>query len=387
MLDDQMLSRLSPQILKLQSQSRAPITVYVLNSPGGQTAAMQGIIRLLKLADQDGTSPCHVITVVTNKAQSAAADLVSAGDYSIAFPSSMLLYHGVRTPMLIPTLQPFTAERTSLLAHILRLTNDAYAMDLARKAEKRFLLRFMILYPEFKDVRDAVAPKTISDLDCFVTLLSQRLSAKAIEVLQKAQERYRRYEPLMSKLLDKASKQSGPAIPAHIEAQRIKAIVNFEVSSNKRNKGWTFKDGGGLTRVVEDFFLMAEYLENQQSDRLEHWCLTVGKMSLSKSEQETLNQIADEKARNEQLIKTVRPIIQPVWMFFIALCHALQEDDNELTAVDAYWFGLVDEVWGNATLVASRWFEEFEADQQPSESDDKETKSGDAKEKPVATGA
>ncbi len=382
-----MLSRLSPQILKLQSQSRAPITVYVLNSPGGQTAIMQGIVRLLKLADQDGASPCHIITVVTNKAQSAAADLISAGDYSIAFPNSTLLYHGVRTPMLIPTLQPFTAERTSLLAHILRLTNDAYAMDLARKAEKRFLLRFILLYPDFQKLRDAKAPKTVSDLDCFATLLSERLSANAKKVLQRAQERYRRYEPLMSKLLDKASNQVGPAIPAKIEAQRIKAIVDFEVSSNKNNKGWTCKDGG-LTRIVEDFFLMAEYLENQQSDRLEHWCLTVGKMSLSKTEKETLDKITDEKARNEQLIKIVRPIIQPVWMFFIALCHALQEDDNELTAVDAYWFGLVDEVWGNASLIASRWFEEFEEDPpQPSKSDDKEKKSSDTKEKPVATGA
>ena len=132
--------------------------------------------------------------------------------------------------MLIPTLQPFTAERTSLLAHILRLTNDAYAMDLARKAEKRFLLRFILLYGGFQKVRDAKAPKTVSDLDCFATLLSDRLSANALKVLQKAQERYRRYEPLMSKLLDKANKQAGPAIPAKVEAQRIKAIVDFEVS-------------------------------------------------------------------------------------------------------------------------------------------------------------
>jgi hypothetical protein len=72
-------------------------------------------------------------------------------------------------------------------------------------------------------------------------------------------------------------------------------------------------------------------------------------------------------------------------MFFIALCHALQEDDNELTALDAYWFGLVDEVWGNTSLFASRWFEEYEEDQKPSKSDDKEKESGDAKEKPVAS--
>lgn len=48
--------------------------------------------------------------------------------------------------------------------------------------------------------------------------------------------------------------------------------------------------------------------------------------------------------------------------FFIALCHALQEEDNELNATDAYWFGLVDEVWGNADLFSRRLFEEFAPD-------------------------
>jgi hypothetical protein len=75
-----------------------------------------------------------------------------------------------------------------------------------------------------------------------------------------------------------------------------------------------------------------------------------------------LGKITDEKARDEKLIEKVQPPVLPLWMLFIALCHALQEDDNDLTAADAYWLGLVDEVWGDSSMITTRWFAEFEPD-------------------------
>jgi ATP-dependent protease ClpP protease subunit len=359
-----MFSKLTPLIIKLQKANRNPITVYVGDSPGGNTAILQSILKMLRLPDQDGGSPCHVITVVTNRAASSAADLISSGDYAIAYPDSSLLYHGTRIPGLIPALQPLTAERTSVLSHILRLTNDTYAMDLARKSEKRFLLRFMMLRIRFQEIRKANAPKVMSDLDCLLTLLSPGLSPSARKVLTKSKERYDRYAPLITKFLSKpdAKKMSHPAKD---EAARLRSIVTFEFEANKNSANWTFKDGGGLSKVLEDFFLIAEYLENQRSDRLKTWCINVGKNSLSKADQDALDQIKNEKERNEELFTKVKPIIEPIWMFFVALCHALQEDDNEITANDAYWFGLVDEVWGETTHITGRWFEEFSVDPPP----------------------
>jgi hypothetical protein len=382
-LDDQMLSRLTPEIIKLQYADRSPITVYILDSPGGQVEIMQGILRALRMTDQDAGPPCHIITVVTAKAQSAAADLLSAGDYCIAYPNSTILYHGVRMQSILPVLQPFTAERTSLLAHFLRLTNDSYAMDLARKAEHRFLLRFVLMRPEFAKFREDNPQKALSDFDCFLGLLSEKLSSNAKKVLKKAQERYARYAPLLNKLIIKANKQEGPEVPAVVEAERIKAIIDFELAQNKSNLTWTFKEGGGLSRLVEDFYLIAEYIETQQSERLKHWCLNLGRMSLSKADKEELEKIPDEETRNEKLIEKVQPPTQPVLSFFIALCHALQEEDNELTAVDAYWFGLVDEVWGNSALFSGRLFEEYVPDEPEDAKEEAKPEAG----KPAPAGA
>jgi hypothetical protein len=50
--------------------------------------------------------------------------------------------------------------------------------------------------------------------------------------------------------------------------------------------------------------------------------------------------------RHAKIVAKLRPVIQPIWLFFVALCHILQERDNVLTAADAYWLGLIDEVIG-----------------------------------------
>jgi ATP-dependent protease ClpP protease subunit len=385
LLDDKLLSRLTPLILRLQAQNRKPITAYILDSPGGNTSIMHSILHMLRLSDQNSSTPCRLITVATTKAASAAADLLSSGDYAIAFPGCSLLYHGVRTPGLIPALQPLTAERTSLLAHILRLTNDAFAMELVKRTEKRFVFRFIFSRPKFEEVRAKNPNKVLSDLDCFMEVVSEKLSFKATKVFKKAQERYARYEPLLANLTTKG-KPDRRKNPVKVEAARIKAIVDFEVAENKPNPGWTFKDGG-LTRLAEDFFLIAEYLESQQSERIKYWCGVIGQYALSKEELAEIDKITDESAKNEALTTKVQPYLQPLWSFFVALCHALQEDDNELTAEDAYWLGLIDEVMSDTSLLTERWFEEWREDPPPAPKDTDEEGKVKANEKADSTTA
>jgi len=248
-INEQLVSRLTPQILQLQSDSRDPITVYILSSPGGHVVSMEAVLRLLKSSDQDLSLACDLITVVTNKAASAAADLLASGDYAIAFPESMILYHGIRTPFR----ESMTAETTSLLAHYLRLSNDAYAIELARKVEMRFLFRFLVLRTEFKDCRQKNAAKNLSDLDCFLNLVMEKLSKKARAVFEKAKHRYGRYEALLTNVMQKGKTSKGPRRMAQMEADRIKAILDFEVKTNKDDPSWTFKDGG-MARLGDDFF-------------------------------------------------------------------------------------------------------------------------------------
>jgi ATP-dependent protease ClpP protease subunit len=357
--DDKLLTKITPQILRFLAHNRKPITAYILDSPGGNTAVAQGILRMLHSSNQDSEKPCRLITVVTAKAQSAAADLLSAGDYAIAYPDSSLLYHGIRIPALIPSLQSLTAERTSLLAHLIRITSDAFAMELSRRAEGRFSFRFWSLFPTFAEIRKK-SPK-LTDFNCFVKHVTPRLSKGAQKVFAKAQTRYERYQPLLERLA--AKKKGGKKNKVtDEEARQIKAIVDFEREENKAKAGWTFKHDG-LSRITEDFFQIAEYIETIEGKRLDKWCKQFGRVGLDNDALQEIDAIADEKARDEALIAKVKPSIQPLLSFFIALCHALQEDDNELSAVDAYWLGLIDEVNGADDLLTLRWFAEWKTDE------------------------
>jgi ATP-dependent protease ClpP protease subunit len=143
-IDQQMADRLTPQIIKLQAASRNPITVFI-DSRGGDVAIGELILKLLNASNQDSAPPCQIITVVTHRASSAAADLLSAGDYAIAYPESVIFYHGVRQSLV----DPVTVEYGSALTDSLRISNDQSAMVLARKTEWRFMFRFVTLQAQF----------------------------------------------------------------------------------------------------------------------------------------------------------------------------------------------------------------------------------------------
>jgi ATP-dependent protease ClpP protease subunit len=355
-IDDGLVARLTPQILKLQSANRLPISVYI-DSPGGSVNSMETILRLLNLSDQDSSGPCRIITAVTTRASSAAADLLSSGDYALAFPSSSILYHGLRTYEK----NPLTLESTSVLANALRVSNDAYAMALARKIEDRFSFRYVTVRNEFEALRSERNAPWLTDLDCFVEIITAKLSDGARKVWSKAKDRHGRYQALLDSVLKRAKTDLSKRSIAEVEADSIKAIVAFEVKTNKKNPKWSFR-AGGIGRLADDFFLLNEYVMTYSSERLRNWCTSFGKWTLPQNEANEIDAIADEKERSEKLVEKVRPILQPIWSFFVALCHALQEGENELTATDAYWLGLVDEVIGEDALWTTRYLEEFTPD-------------------------
>src|SRR5262249_34472778 len=154
------------------------ISIYI-DSRGGNTASAEQLLSLLTASNQDSASPCRLITVVTSRAASAAADLLSSGDYAVSYAGSTILYHGVRNTFDIP----LTAEFASLLSENLKLSNDRYAMALVRKSEWRFMYRFVTLRNEFDQVRAKTPSRSLTDLECFLELLQEKTSQKAGKVL------------------------------------------------------------------------------------------------------------------------------------------------------------------------------------------------------------
>ena len=262
MINRDLVSRLTPQILKLQAVSRDPITVYI-DSPGGVVSSMETILETLNLSDQDSSEPCHIVTAVTTRAASAAADLLSSGDYAIAYPHSAIMYHGTRTHES----NPLTLESTSVLTNILRRGNDIYAIKLARKIEDRFSFRFLFARNGFQTIRAQHSRPDMSDGECFVEFIEGRLSAEAKKVWQRAKDRHARYAEVFESVLRRVKGDFKKMTVAQTEAIAIKAIADFEVKANKNNPDWSFR-GGGIERLTDDFFLFNEYLTSLGGERL-----------------------------------------------------------------------------------------------------------------------
>jgi ATP-dependent protease ClpP protease subunit len=369
----ELVCSITPRIVSLQSASRDPLTVYI-DSRGGDIPSAQALWKLLTSSTLDYQPACKIITIATTRAASAAADLLSSGDYAIVHPHTTVLYHGSRVNREVT----LTVEFTSALAYVLRTMNDTYATDLVRQMESRLMFRFLFSKDEFADVRKKSA-EPLSDADCFLSVISQKLSDGARNLFETAQQRKGRYEELLA-IAKKAKKYKSVA---KTEASRIKAIVDYELSSNKKDKKWTFR-GSGLNRLNDDFFLLTEHLASSENDRINTLCSQWGIFAITGAEKAEID-AAPEGERKERLVKKVRPTLEPMWSFFVALCHALQEGENELTAKDAYWLGLVDEVQGERKLPCMRMFAEFTPD--PPKQEDNEKEKAVPQEKAGAAGA
>jgi ATP-dependent protease ClpP protease subunit len=348
-IDQQLVDRLLPEIIRLQSQSREPITVYI-DSRGGSTASAEILLRLLGASDQDGSKPCRLITVATSIAASAAADILCSGDYACAYRRSVIVHHG--TSRLMGD-EGLNLQAASSLTQVLRMRNDRFAMTLANQAIGRLVFRYVSLQSGFADFRKEHG-KNYSDIHCFIGLTSERLSDEAKNVLSRALARFLRYQTLLERATKRTRRgKKPPARQVDFEALVLKAVIDFERSEHRKDESWTF-EGEGLAQVSDDFYLVSEYVSAYETDGFNRLCERWGMYFLTDNDRIEAEKITEEDKRKEFEKSRIQNYLRPLWLFFVALCHALQEGENELSAVDAYWLGLIDEVIGSRKLVSLR---------------------------------
>jgi hypothetical protein len=204
------------------------------------------------------------------------------------------------------------------------------------------------MHGAFDDYRARIG-KQVTDIDCFIGLILERLSRGGVEVVKRAQERNERYDALVEHVARTVRRSrifQNPKRTADSEAVVIKSIIDFEKSKNK-DEHWTYASGG-LRQTMNDFLLVREYLDIYDGDHLRRLCDNWGLHFLSLDEREELKGVEDEKLRTNSMYERVKPRLRPLWLFFVALCYSLQDEDHTLSATDTFWLGLVDEVIGGS---------------------------------------
>lgn len=303
-LNDALLARLRPQILAL-TQSREPITVFI-NSRGGSNEAGLAIMGLLKRTDDARAS--RIITVAAPKAQSAAANLLSAGDFAIASPQSDLLYHGGRWPMHERELTSEWAR----LAVTLPAWHEVRATALARSSVRRFLSIVSSQRALFAQHRAEKGEPNLTDVDCFQDVLRGKLSPAARKVLELAIHLRDTHDDLLVHF-HKRLRRGRAVTKDHLRKLMLHASIAFEHETNASISAFD----AGLSGITEHFHFLNSYFD--------------------------LGQLCDWVAAREEPQAPGTDVEDLQFrLFFGALCRALQEGENHLTPMDAVWLGLVD---------------------------------------------
>lgn len=353
-IDQSLVDRLQPQIHKLRTDAPKAITAYI-DSPGGYTYASDLIHRLLKTTNQEGVS-CRLITVVTGTAASAAADLLVAGDYVLAYPHSSVIYHGTRRL----SQETLTREVASFLAEDLRSRNETFAIRLADRCIDRVIFQFMMLRDGFDEVRESSGLPNMPDAECFFESLKQRLRpalASVIEEASKLQKKYQRLDKFARERFEKREHREGVR-RADMQADLIRDIVDFELQENP-DDAWSFTRAR-IIGIQDDFALLADYHSEHHSGRRKSLAERWGLFFLS-DEEKGEHERQPEDARAGWLVAQTADRLHSLWYFYVSVCRLLQEGEHNLTATDAYWMGLVDEIVGDTDFPCLRALVEGQA--------------------------
>ena len=335
--NDTLLSRAVPEINRLRFENAEPITVFI-NSLGGFTRSLDVLIGCLWDGDLEAHD-CRIITVATGDSASSAATLLALGDYTIAYPRSEIHFHGVRIGE-----REVTTESASECALVLAEKNLQIAFKLADTMIRKVGHRFSLACEEFSKIREAEG-ETLTELDCFVRLISNRVGERAAEIVNGAYLKTTTALTLHTTVLPKAQfADCSTALEQDVAV--FKAVVEHEIATINE-KGWRL-DEKGCSQIMSDYLLLRDYAIGKHQSSLEWVARQVGISFLNSAE------FAEFIRRNEQSqkdalewrINTVIPRVRPFWYFTVRLCQQLQEGENRLSPRDAYWLGVVDEVYG-----------------------------------------
>jgi ATP-dependent protease ClpP protease subunit len=386
-IDDDLLKKIAPRILQLRQVSDAPITVG-LDSPGGSVATLDTLLALLLGPTQDKKRG-RIITVVTNRAYSAAASFLAFGTYSVALPKAKILYHDIR----YGGIEDVTPSKAKDAADALQYANDELAMRLAPNVIRRLIWVYIDLsdtfdetqklwpkrYERFSNIVNMFAPpdkdKHSIKLASFATSLYSKVSRANDELITTVMEQLGNWIG-MTRLIGDAPiyRAKGGRKPGLLDGAKDlnKALVGKAASKSfvelephlkllvglmaTRLAGTEFREGVDISTLIEQVLRDLKLIESMDDPKhqrsanelmLEHDFLFFGR----KVKEELKGKSEDEK---EAILAVAAPHARLLWCFCVLLCRELFKGEHHLTPRDAQLLGLVNEVAGGGAIESHR---------------------------------
>ncbi len=379
-LNDEFVRSLAPSILRLRQESSEPITVGI-DSPGGSLATLDTLIGLLTGPTQDGARG-SVITVVTNRAYSAAANLLAFGNYSVALAHSRVICHDVR----YGEIEDVTPSKARDVAKSLQEVNDAFALRLANHVIQRLVWIYLDLFKQFDDKSKRFAKRKklyqsklgklatpidgqqFVDIAGFATTLFALLSTENDVLIDNVMDRLGKWI-ILTGLAEafptyraKGSRRHGlldgpKALHKDLtnnsdcfgksEAD-LKLLLTLLVAELPDSNTATRPFISSLDDATRNFVLIQSMSDKKHRTSATRLMLRHEHLFFGRSIKEL-----DDDARSQEL-SAAMPNAQLFWLFCVSLCRELFEGEHTLKPIDAQLLGLVDEVAGGGPIETKR---------------------------------
>lgn len=376
-INEQLVRRLTPAILKFRQESNDPITVAI-SSPGGSLASLETILGLLQGPTQFSSSG-QIVTVVTNKAYSAAANLLALGNYSVALTHSKVLFHDVR----FSEMEDVTPSKAINAAKSLQGENDRFALILANQVIRRLVWVYIDFQVKFLDTENRFEhkhkeyanfiPKLPSancgdkevDIVNFATCLFSKLSIKNQSLIDAVVTRLGKWL-LLTKISDSypTYRQKGSRKPGLLDgmSQFHKEMTNNSTLHNEESLklistlliAGLSNSGNNFEQTIEEATRNFHLIQSMNDEKHLHAAVRI----MLRHEVIFFDIKYDDLSEDAKkaLIKAAMPHAQRFWLFCVSLCSELFEGEHILSPIECQLLGLVDEVAGGGAVESRREF-------------------------------
>jgi hypothetical protein len=154
----------------------------------------------------------------------------------------------------------------------------------------------------------------------------------------------RRWKSL-KEISDTVKKDLNPDLAPGIdfEAEILRRIITFEAEKHKRvgNATWN------VYQIIPDFLLLKEYDTGSHHQFYEKIVERFGDAFFTADEAAKLRETKDTPENQRLFSSKVNETILPFCYFAASICFILHQQENPLSAEDAYWLGEVDEIYGS----------------------------------------
>jgi len=325
------------EISSLIKQSPDPVTIYIKSSHGGLINAFNRIASFSATNSNSGRQ-CQLVTVLQGVAKSAAAFMVVSGDSAFMEIQAKIIFHGISCANYSKGMT-LTGENAMPLAIRLDRENRALALKLSSTIWPRLIRLSLLLHFQGDEPPIKARARSALSLGRFADRMAARLEAQACQKLIQSAAEYAEAMAAFGKFHHSKNDQ--------MQRSDIGRLGDFLKDNLARwSESDSIIDEFALAEIGSDYFFFREIAKEDTNARFLEYSRKFGQNFLSPDESREYLQIhsADSSRAEGLLREKLSPMLRQLRYLAIALSSQLLIGETSVSASDAYWLGLIDEV-------------------------------------------